>query len=340
MNRKRMAGRHMLPGRDRHGGTLPRRRWIDGRGPIILAGIAAALAGTAVAVNWQARRLERKHPPVGKFVTVNGVRLHYVEAGEGLPVVLLHGNASMLNDVALSLLDPLSNKYRVIAIDRPGFGYSERPRNRVWSPEAQAALLRDAFRVLGLDRPVLYGHSFGAVVVTAYAIHHPDDTRGVVAASGYYYPTRRLDAAIAWMNDLPVIGPVLRNTLTPLQGVALGKLTVRLLFDPAPIPRAYEWFPAGLALRPEQLRAAAEDGTTLRAWAKRSQNLYRDIRVPLMVVSGDGDRIVGYQDHSLRLSREVPGAQLRLLPATGHMVHHTRPGDVIKAIDAVFERAG
>lgn len=345
MTRERMGGGNFHRERDddfgraMHTEPLPRRRWIDGRGPLILAGIAAALAGTAIAVNWQARRMERRHPPVGKFVTVNGVRLHYLEAGEGPPVVLLHGNASMLNDVALGLLEPLSRKYRVIAFDRPGFGYSERPRNRVWSPEAQAALFRDAFRLLGLDRPVLYGHSFGAVVVITFAVHHPAETRGVVPASGYYYPIRRLDAAIAWMNDLPVIGRVLRNTLTPVQGLMLGNLAVRFLFDPAPVSRAYESFPAGLALRPEQLRAAAEDGTTLRAWAKRTEGLYRDVQVPVVVVSGDGDRVVGYQDHSLRLSREIPGAELRLVPGSGHMVHHTRPGDVIKAIDAAFAKA-
>ncbi len=332
--------RERMTGWDSHAGAPSRKRWIDGRGPLILAAAAAALAGTAVAVNWQARRMERKYPPIGKFVTVNGVRLHYVEAGEGPPVVLLHGNASMLNDVALSLLEPLSKKYRVIAFDRPGFGYSERPRNRVWSPEAQATLMRDAFKALGLDRPVIYGHSFGAVVVMAFAIHHPEDVRGVVAASGYYYPARRLDAAIAWMNELPVIGPVLRNTLTPVEGLLLGRLAVRLLFDPAPVSPAYRYFPAGLALRPEQLRAAAEDGTTLRAWAKRSEELYRDIRVPVTVVSGDGDRVVSYQAHALPLSREVPGARLRLVPGSGHMVHHTRPGDVVEVIDAVFERAG
>jgi pimeloyl-ACP methyl ester carboxylesterase len=327
----------LISRRRMHSGSAGRRRWVDGRGPIILAAAAAALAGTAIAVNWQARRTERKYPPVGKFVSVDGVRLHYVEAGEGPPVVLLHGNASMLNDPALSILDPLSQKYRVIAFDRPGFGYSDRPKNRVWTPEAQAALLRDAFRALGIDRPVVYGHSFGALVAMAFAVSYPADIRAVVPASGYYYPTWRLDSAIAWMNDLPVIGSVLRNTLTPLEGVVFGKLAVRLMFDPAPIPQAYETFPAGLALRPEQLRAAAEDGTTVRAWAKRTQGLYGDIHVPVMIVTGADDRVVGYRAHSLRLSREVPGAQLRILPGTGHMVHHTRPRDVVEAINDVFE---
>jgi pimeloyl-ACP methyl ester carboxylesterase len=333
MNGELIARRHTREG------PAGRRRWVEGRGPIILAAAAAALAGTAIAVNWQARRTEHKYPPVGNFVTVNGVRLHYVEAGEGPPIVLLHGNASMLNDLALSIVRPLSERHRVIAFDRPGFGYSDRPKSRVWTPEVQAALFHDAFRALGIDRPVVYGHSFGAVVAMAFAVMYPAETRGVVLASGYYYPTRRLDAAIAWMNYVPVLGTVLRNTLTPLEGVALGKWAVRFLFDPAPIPQAYESFPAGLALRPEQLRAAAEDGTTLRAWAKRTEDLYRDIRIPVMIITGADDRAVGYEAHSLRLSREVPGAKLRVVPGTGHMIHHTRPRDVIEAIDEVFAMA-
>jgi pimeloyl-ACP methyl ester carboxylesterase len=316
-----------------------RRTLPGGRTTTILLASAAALAGTALIVNWQARRAERRHPSEGEFITVNGVRLHYIEAGEGSPVILLHGNGSMLNDVALSIFGPLANKHRVIAFDRPGFGYSERPRDRVWIPEEQAALFRDALQALGVDRPVLYGHSFGAPVVVTFALMYPKDTRGVVAASGYYYPTRRLDSLLAWANVLPVLGPVLRNTVTPVGGAVLGKLAVKALFDPAEIPPTYDEFPSSLALRPGQLRAAGEDGTTLRTWAKRMSPHYRDISVPVMIVAGAEDRAVSYRTHSLRLSREIPGARLRIWPETGHMVHHTRASEVIDAIEEVFEIA-
>jgi hypothetical protein len=152
------------------------RTLSGGRTTTILVGAAAALAGTALIVNWQARRAERRHPPEGKFITVNGVRLHYIDAGEGSPVVLLHGNGSMLQDVELSIFGPLAKTHRVIAFDRPGFGYSERPRNRVWTPEEQAALLRNALQALGVDRPVLYGHSFGAPVVMTFALMYPEES--------------------------------------------------------------------------------------------------------------------------------------------------------------------
>jgi hypothetical protein len=118
---------------DRGGPQLPGQSQIDGgrwasRSTRIALGSTAALVALAAAVNWAARRIERSHPPMGNFIEVDGVRVHYVDVGEGEPVVLLHGNASMLQDPYLGLLDGLAGRHRVIAFDRPGFGYSERPK--------------------------------------------------------------------------------------------------------------------------------------------------------------------------------------------------------------------
>jgi pimeloyl-ACP methyl ester carboxylesterase len=84
---------------------------------------------------------------------VDGVRLHYVEQGTGEPLVLLHGNGSMIQDFATSgLVKTAAETYRVIVFDRPGFGYSNRPRGKVWTPDAQASLLRHALARLGFRR--------------------------------------------------------------------------------------------------------------------------------------------------------------------------------------------
>lgn len=103
--------------------------------------------------------LNSKHPPLGDFVTVDGVRLHYVERGAGPPVVLVHGNATMLQDWIVSgALDALAQSHRVIAFDRPGFGYSERPRSRVWTPTLGPNFLAKAIAALGIKAPTLVGH--------------------------------------------------------------------------------------------------------------------------------------------------------------------------------------
>jgi alpha-beta hydrolase superfamily lysophospholipase len=119
--------------------------------PGLIAATVAA-AATAAWVQVRARRAERMHPPAGKFIHVDGVRLHYVMRGEGPPVVLLHGNTVSLDDFEASgLMDRLALNHQVIAFDRPGFGHSTRPRDRLWTPRAQADLLRRALSGLGIE---------------------------------------------------------------------------------------------------------------------------------------------------------------------------------------------
>lgn len=309
------------------------------RAAAIALGSAAALAGVAAVVNWQARAEERRHPPIGEFITVGGVRLHYLDVGEGPAVVLLHGNSSMVQDFALSILEPLARNHRVIAFDRPGFGYSDRPKDVVWTPEAQAALIRDALEALGVEKPVVFGHSWAAAVALCFALDYPDEIAGVVAESGYYYPHRRPDAAVSAINSKPVIGWIGRNTWSPVMGLIFGKAMVKGMFSPNPIPPAYAEFPAKLALRPGHLRAGAEEAATMRDWALRTWRRYPEIDVPVMILAGTKDRLAGYHRHAVRLHHDILSSRLRLWPGTGHMLHHIHPGSVIEAIEEVWEMA-
>ena len=102
----------------------------------------------------------------------------------------------------------------MVAFDRPGFGYSERPRDRSWTPTAQARLLRRACRRLGVERPVVVGHSWATLVALAWALQAPQEVAGLVLASGYYYPSRRLDVALVTPGAVPLLGDVLNHRLT------------------------------------------------------------------------------------------------------------------------------
>jgi pimeloyl-ACP methyl ester carboxylesterase len=141
-----------------------------------------------------AKNAENDNPPAGQFLEVNGVRLHYVERGSGAPLVLLHGNGSMIQDFESSgLIDLAAKNYRVIVFDRPGFGHSDRPRKVVWTPAAQAELINSALHRLGVSHAIVLGHSWGASVAVALALKYPKLVQGLVLASGYYYPTLRPD---------------------------------------------------------------------------------------------------------------------------------------------------
>jgi hypothetical protein len=100
-------------------------RWL---GPTLI-GSAAALAASALYAASKSREAERETPPIGQFLTVDGVMLHYVERGRGEPLVLIHGNGMMIQDFLVSgIVDDLAKRYRVIIIDQLGNGYSDRLR--------------------------------------------------------------------------------------------------------------------------------------------------------------------------------------------------------------------
>ena len=203
------------------------------RAGLITGAAALSAAATAIWVEAQARRAEREHPPTGKFVEIDGVRLHYVERGEGPPVVLIHGNTVSLADFEASgLIDRLASGHRVIAFDRPGFGHSDRPRDRLWTPAEQARMLHAALAQLGAEQPVVVGHSMGTLVALAMALDHPEHVRSLVLLSGYYYPNVRVDALLTAPVALPVVGDVMRYTVTAMSGRAMIKGVVKGMFAP------------------------------------------------------------------------------------------------------------
>src|SRR4029450_7331475 len=189
------------------------------RASAIFVATAATLGAMTASHIYRARKAEREHPPTERFVTVDGVRLHYIESGKGPPVLLLHGNVVTAEDFQTSgVLDLLAARHRVIAFDRPGFGYRDRPHGSAWGARAPARLLRDALVILGVNRPVVLGHSWGAAVALALALNHPDAVRGLVLLSGYYYPTVRVDALLSSPAAIPIVGDLLRYSTSPLLG--------------------------------------------------------------------------------------------------------------------------
>ena len=101
-----------------------------------------------------------RNPPVGQFIEIDGVRLHYIERGKktSSPLVLLHENGAFLQDMTISgLVDAAAAKFRVVCFDRPGFGHSSRPRLTLWTPERQAVLIAKALLQLDVTNPIVRG---------------------------------------------------------------------------------------------------------------------------------------------------------------------------------------
>jgi pimeloyl-ACP methyl ester carboxylesterase len=326
------AGRHRSPSKSRSHS----RSWLAP----LLVGSAAAIGAAVLYNRKQARDAERQYPPVGRFLDVDGVRLHYIERGRGEPLLLIHGNGTMIQDFTVSgLVDRLADRYRVIVIDRPGYGYSTRPR-QLWTPRAHARLFKKALEQLGVGEAVVYGHSWGTLVAVAMALEDPRLVRSLVLASGYYYPTLRADTFLLSPPAIPVIGDAMRYTVSPLVARAMLPGLIKRVFQPAPVPERFDrLFPKPLMLRPLQLRAAAEDAALMTPSVMELEQHYGELTMPVTIITGADDQIADVGRQSERLHRELPGSAFVSLPGLGHMIHHLAPDAVADAIDRAAHRS-
>jgi pimeloyl-ACP methyl ester carboxylesterase len=317
---------------------------IGTRGRLLAAGTLAALAaaaGAAISVEHQALEAERAYPPGGRFMEVDGVRLHYRDSeGPGQAVVMFHGNGAMMADLEISgIVERCTRRYRTVLFDRPGYGYSERPRGRNWGPIEQAHLFREALRELGVERPILFGHSWGSLVALALALEFPDYAGGLVLAGGYYFPQARKDVAALAVPASPVAGGVLRHTVAPFLVRRLAPRAIGRMFAPLPVPEDFRAeFPLALSLRPEQIRASTEELAMINAAAGELARRYRDIDVPTAIIAGEADEIVDTPFHSIRLHEHIAGSTLHLLPEMGHMLHHFETEKLANVIHDVAAR--
>ncbi len=307
------------------------RQW----GPAALLA-SAGLAASFLYVRAKARAAEQENPPSGKFVEVDGVRLHYLEQGDGPPLVMLHGNGILANDFNTSgLLGEAAQKYRVIAFDRPGYGYSARPRSTIWTPAAQAKLIHKALQQLGIEHPIVLGHSWGTLVALSMALDYPDDVRALVLLSGYYYPSLRLDAPMSSPPAIPIVGDLLRFTLAPLIGRLIWPALVKRIFSPAPVPDSFRELPVWMMLRPSQLRASAAESALMVPSALLLSRRYAELKMPVMIVAGNDDKVASSGHNAGRLHDALPQSSLRLAPHQGHMLHYADPDDIVCGIDAM-----
>ena len=270
--------------------------------------------------------------PPGKFVTAAGVPVHYVLHGHGRPVIYIHGAKSSVFDFLLSLADRVAARYTAVAFDRPGAGFSGRAAQDGGSPQAQAAVLRAAAAELGLQRPILLGHSLGAAVALAWALDAPGEVAAVVTLGGYVLP---LGGPPPWV----VAAARSRTMLRALGGIGRSRLgrplvdsALRRVFFPDPPPADYARLAPALALDEARLVNDGEDRKSAEAGLRALEARYGDLDVPVVIVVGEQDRVVPPRS-SFELHRALPRSELMSLTATGHMPQFTRPDAVMAAVD-------
>lgn len=309
---------------------------------LIAAAVAAALAliTLTLAANARAytRHVEARWPPRGRFVNADNARLHVLETGpERAPrILLIHGASSNALELWGPLSEALAQEHRVIAFDRPGMGYSTRPRRNAHTLASQARMAARVLAETG-DAPVIVvGHSLGAGVALRLALDHPSRIEGLVLIAPASHPYPHKPAWWARLSSAPLLGDAFCGLLVPWLGPMLASNSVANNFWPEPTPKSYyEEAGVGLIFRPRAFAASARDVVATNSEFAAQAPRYGDILLPSVVITAEKDRIVSPKRHARALAADLPAAELVIAPGAGHMPHRLRTDLVIAAIRRV-----
>lgn len=312
----------------------------------------ALLAGGTVLVERRAAlreaRAQADFPPIGQIIDVGGVPVHVLIRGSGPDLVLIHGASGNLRDFDFHFIDLLADRYRVIAFDRPGLGYTGRTdpayasafTNRAETLSEQATLLQAAAAQLGADKPLVLGQSYGGAVALAWALDHPDHIAGLILVSA---PSQVWDGGLGTLyaiNSSVLGGAFVLPVISAFAPAAQVRATIEAIFAPNPVPPGYDaHVGAELVIRRDSFRANARQVSALKSELALMVPRYGDLTLPVEIVHGDSDTVVPLAIHSALLVGQIPGAVLTVVPGVGHMPHHSAAQVVVAAIDRAAARA-
>lgn len=287
-----------------------------------------------------ARRAERLVPPSGKFIEIGGNRIHYVEAGEGRPIVFIHGLGGQLHHFRHPLF-PLLPGYRLIALNRPGSGYSVRRAGATGRLPEQAEVVAAFIGALGLEKPLLVGHSLGGAVALTVALNHPDAISGVVALAPL---THMEDEVRGEFKSLYITSRLKRwliaQTTAVPTSLKYAPQTLDFVFGPQKWPEDYIDAGGGmLGLRPSHFYATASDIVAIEKDLPDIETRYGEIAMPVAIMYGTADRVLSHKRHGLPMRDRIAGLDFELIEGQGHMLQFMASERVAAMIKRVAAKA-
>jgi len=301
---------------------------------LIVAGLVLFAANTA-------RKVEAAVPPCGRFIEIDDQRLHYVDTGgTGPAIVMIHGLGGTLWNYTYALVEKLSGEFRVIAVDRPGSGYSVRPDDAPAKLSAQANTLAKFIRALGLKRPLLVGHSLGGALSLAIALDHPDCAGALALIAPL---THAQDDVPDPFRGLVVNSPVMRKiiawTLAIPMSIRGAPELLKIVFGPDAVPADYPTRGGGLlGLRPKSFYNTSSDLAAVNEDLPAMMKRYDGLSIPLGILFAKGDLILDYRRQGEAMKQKCPALDLMLLDAHGHMLPVTAPDGTAGLIRRVAAR--
>ena len=311
--------------------------WIGG---IVVALPGFIVAGLVLFTAWTARQAEKRLPPRGRFIDVDGARIHYLDEGTGPTLLLVHGLGGHMLNFTHSLLGKLTCQFRVIVLDRPGSGYSTRPKGASATISAHARTISGFCQELKLGRPLIVGHSLGGAIALALALNHPEQVAGLALLAPVTHRPERVPPPF---DGVAIASPLLRRLIawtlaTPLS-IVNRERALAMLFGPQPVPHDFAVAGGGLLnLRPCSFIAASADLVGTSAELGEMPSRYKDVTVPVGVLYGTSDRIPDPAVHGKGLAAKVTNADLELVEGGGYTIPLTSADRASPFIERVAQR--
>src|SRR5690349_479385 len=300
---------------------------------IVIAGLVWFTANTA-------KRVEALLPPRGRFMDIDGQRIHYVDTGGSKPpIVMIHGLGGNLLHFGYAMADKLSNDFRVILVDRPGAGYSTRPDDAPVTLTAQAKAIATLIRRLDLKQPLVVGHSLGGALSLAIALDDPDCAGALALLAPL---THSVESAPDVFKGIEIPSPLMRKAIawtvaTPL-GIRRGPKLVAEVFAPEAAPADFPMRGGGLlGLRPNAFYATSSDMMAVADVLPSYMARYKSLSLPMAMLYGKGDRLLDYRAQGEAMKIVCPALDLDLMEG-GHMLPITQPDRCAALVRRVAER--
>jgi pimeloyl-ACP methyl ester carboxylesterase len=289
---------------------------------IAVALLALAIGALAVSNARTARRVEQALPPLGRFVDIDGSRIHYLDQGSGPTLLCIHGLAGQMRHFTYALLDKLKSDYRLVIVDRPGSGYSTRPPQASAAIFAQARTLAKFADALRLERPLVVGHSLGGAIALALALNHPEQVGGLALLAPLTHPQDELSPVFRGLSiRSPLMRWIMAWTLAIPLSIRNAATVLNAVFGPQPVPADFPTKGGGLlGLRPRAFITASADLGAVPEDLEAMPGRYKSLTQPVGVLFGTGDRILDPAAQGEALAAKLPGTDLELIEGEGHMV--------------------
>lgn len=268
----------------------------------------------------------------GTYIDIDGVRIRYLQQGQGRDLLLIHGTPASLEEWN-PIIGQLAKKYRVTVYDRPGQGFSSSPVTG-YNLEYNARIARDLIKKLDLKDVIVVGHSYGGAIALWMAVEDYSHVKAyVVAGSTSYYPPSEKPGAMNIILRIPVLG---RGIAVLLKNPGKGMIDkgIRKAFHPneAFIPSGFCKQKEAIWLEPKVLVSTAKENAGYENDNRLMIPKYKQIKRKVFLVYGRDDKAPTVKS-GMKLAEIIPGAVLTLLDKTGHMIQFVKPMELVTIIN-------